>query len=243
MKTTTKIILLSIAASLVGLYLLWSAFLMPDKQQALVCQQVEIEVLDSVDRQFVQTKDIVQLLRKNGLYPQGYEYQDIQTQAIESCVETHPYLKNAECYKTRKGVIHINAEQRLPKFRILGEENYYVDNERQIMPVGTTTACYVPIVTGRVPRQMAQEELYDFVTFLEDNPFWNAQIKQINVGNKRQVELVPAFGNNLIILGDLSGFEAKLDKLQTFYGELNKIGWKDWKEIDLRYKGQIVCRY
>ncbi len=243
MKRTTKIILVSIGATLVGIYLIWTAFIMTDKQHQLVCQQVDIVVTDSVEKQFVNTKDMALLLRTHDLYPLGNEYQDIQAQAIESCVEEHPYLKNVECYKSRKGVVHIRAEQREPKLRVMGDENYYVDDERTIMPVGVTTACYVPIVTGRVPRKMAQEELYDFVMFLEDNAFWNAQIKQIHVNNKRQVELVPTVGNHLILLGDLEDYETKLDKLKTFYGELSKIGWKDWREIDLRYKGQIVCRY
>ncbi len=243
MKRTTKIILLSIGATLVGLYLIWTMFLMPDKQQALVCQQVCIEVLDSVDKHFVQPKDIEQLLRNGSMYPQGDVYQDIHPQAIETCIEKHPYLKNAECYKSRKGVVHITAEQREPKLRVMGDENYYVDDERKIMPIGITTACYVPIVTGRIPRKMAQEELYDFVLFMEDHPFWNAQIRQIHVNGRRQVELIPTVGDHLILLGDLQDYESKLDKLRTFYDELSKIGWKDWNEIDLRYKGQIICRY
>ncbi len=243
MKRTTKIILLSIGATLVGFYLIWSAFIMADKQRELVCQHVNIQVLDSAEKHFVQSRDIALILRADGMYPLGDTYQDIRTQAIEKCIEKHPYLKRAECYKSRKGVVHITAEQRHPKLRVLGDENYYVDDERKIMPIGTTTACYVPIVTGRVPRRMAQEELYDFVQFMEDNSFWNAQIKQIHVNNKRQVELVPAIGDHLIILGDLKDYEKKLAKLKTFYSELNKIGWKDWSEIDLRYRGQIVCRY
>ncbi len=243
MKRTTKIILLSIGATLVAFYLIWTAFIMVDKQRELVCQQVDIAVIDSVDKQFVQVKDIVQLLHKNSLYPQGNAYKNIQAQVIEMCLEKHPYLKNAECYKSRKGVVHIRAEQREPKLRVMGDENYYVDDRREIMPIGITTACYVPIVTGRVSRKMAKEELYDFVMFMEDNPFWNAQIRQINVNNKRQVELIPTVGNHLILLGELKDYEAKLDKLETFYGELSKIGWKEWREIDLRYKGQVVCRY
>ncbi len=243
MKSTTKIILISIGATIVGFYLLWAMFMMSDRQKNLVCQQVNIEVIDSINKQFVQTKDIVQLLRKEGIYPQGNIYQSVHAQAIENAIEKHPYLKNAECYKSREGVVYITAEQRQPKLRIMGDENYYVDDDRKIMPIGITTACYVPIVTGRVPRKMAQAELYDFVMFMEDNAFWNAQIKQIHVNTQRQIELVPTIGNHLILLGELKDYEKKLDKLRTFYAELNKIGWKDWREIDLRYHGQIICRY
>ncbi len=243
MKSTTKIILLSIGATMVGLYLIWAMFVMSDQQKNLVCQQVVIEVIDSVNKQFVQTKDIVQLLRKHDIYPQGNIYQTIQTQAIENAIEQHPYLKNAECYKSREGVVYITAEQRQPKLRIMGDENYYVDDDRKVMPIGITTACYVPVVTGRVPRKMAIGELYDFVMFMEDNVFWNAQIKQIHVNTQRQIELVPTIGSHLILLGELEDYEEKLDKLRAFYVELSKIGWKDWREIDLRYKKQIVCRY
>ncbi len=243
MKMMTKKILLYTGLVLTAGYLVWVVCLMKDKYDERACHSVEITVLDSLDRQFVQQKEIAMLLRNAGIHPLGKKYGEIDTQAMEECLEKQPYLKNVECHKTCEGTIKIAAEQRKPRFRVLGDENYYVDEEGEIMPVGVSTAYYVPIFTGRISRRMAQEELIAFVDFLEDNPFWDAQIKQIHVNDRQEVELVPTVGDHLILLGKWDGFERKLKKLKTFYKELSHIGWNDeWKEIDLRFTGQVICR-
>ena len=111
------------------------------------------------------------------------------------------------------------------------------------MPVGFTTASYVPVLTGRVTKKRATNDLYDFVEFLENDDFWHAQIVQINVTPNQQIELIPRVGDQVILLGKLDGYKKKLDKLETFYTSvMNKRGWLGYKEIDLRYHGQVIGR-
>ena len=46
-----------------------------------------------------------------------------------------------------------------------------------------------------------------------------------------------------IILGDLSQYEQKLDKLQKVYTkEADYMNDKNYREFDLRYKGQVIGR-
>ncbi len=240
---TWKNIAIIIGLTLVVGYLVWTIAIMPDKQQEQVCSQVIIEVKDSTDRHFVTPKEIEQLIRQRNLYPLHKTFTEINIQELEDAIAEQPYLKNVECHLSHAGVMHIVAEQRLPRFRVLGDENYYVDDEGRIMPIGITTAYYVPIFTGRVSRRMAQEEILAFVDFLEDNPAWNAQIRQVHINEKQEVEIVPTVGGHIVLLGKWDGFEQKLKKLERFYEELNYIGWKDWRELDLRYKGQVIARY
>ena len=38
-------------------------------------------------------------------------------------------------------------------------------------------------------------------------------------------------------------YDQKLNKMQVFYDEVfNKVGWIPCKEVDLRFRGQIVCK-
>lgn len=66
-------------------------------------------------------------------------------------------------------------------------------------------------------------KLINFVEYIEDNEFWNAQVVQINVlppPNARtqpEIELIPRVGDHVILLGWLDGYERKLDKLLAFY--------------------------
>ncbi len=242
MTHTTRHILNAIGATVVVIYLIAALCLIPNMHDEQTCQNVYIEVEDSADRQFINQQDIKQLLQKQDLYPLNKPYATIQTQQIEDCIQQQPYVQSVECYKTNQGDIHIIAQQRKPIFRVLSDENYYVDENGLIMPTGITTAYYVPLCTGYVTQQMAQNEILQFVHFLQDNPFWNAQIKQIHITPKQEVELIPNIGEHTILLGTWTDYEKKLKKLKIFYNELNYIGWQDWKEIDLRFKNQVVTR-
>ncbi len=242
MKTLTKQIFLAVALTLVVVYLLIACCFLPDKQQQITCSNIDIVLSDSLERQFLTRKDMYRLLQEKGINPKEQCLANISTNAIEEQMKAHPYLRDVQCYKTTEGKVCVRASQRIPKLRVLGDENYYVDTDRKVMPVGVSTATYVPVITGRVSQTMATTEIYDFVSFLEENPFWNAQIKQIHVNVQRQVELIPTIGDHTIILGTLKDYEQKLERLSIFYKQLAHIGWKDWDEIDLRFNGQVITR-
>jgi cell division protein FtsQ len=151
-------------------------------------------------------------------------------------------VRDAECFKTPDGEIQLSVEQRTPVLRIVGSENYYVDDLRKIMPISQNFAAYVPVASGRVTRKMATGELYDFAEYISNDPFWNNQIEQINITDKLKVELIPRVGDQLIIMGDLSRYKQKLDKLKKLYlYGLNEIGWNQYKTIDLQFIDQVVC--
>lgn len=110
------------------------------------------------------------------------------------------------------------------------------------MPVSQNFAAYVPVVSGRVTKKMANWILFDFAEYINNDPFWNNQIEQININDKLKVELVPRVGEQIIIMGDLTRYKQKLEKLKKLYlYGLNEMGWNQYKTINLEYKDQVVC--
>ena len=100
----------------------------------------------------------------------------------------------------------------------------------------------VPIATGYVEKEFAKSDLYKFALFLQENDFWNDLIVQIVVDENYDVILIPRVGNCRILLGTLSDFEEKLDKLMLFYKQVvPKMGWDKYSMINLKFKNQIVC--
>ncbi|MDE7122884.1 MAG: hypothetical protein K2N93_00825, partial [Alistipes sp.] len=58
-----------------------------------------------------------------------------------------------------------------------------------------------------------------------------------------EVDLVPRSGNHLVRFGRLENRQRKLAKLMRFYRSgLAGIGWGEYRTIDLRYEGQVVCK-
>lgn len=242
-RSTLHIILTSIGVAIVAAYAIFALTSLPDTQASVVCKNVEICITDSAERGYVSVRDIERYLNECDLYPLNMAYNDIACHKIEKAVLNHDMVETAECYKTPEGKVVITIAQRQPLFRVMGDENYFVDTRRKVMPVRTTTATYVPVVTGRCTKKLATGDMYDFVNWLTKNDFWNAQVEQIVVNQRLEVELVPRIGSGVILLGKLDDYEKKLDKLMTLYKDgFNKAGWTQYKEIDLRYKGQIVGR-
>ena len=151
-------------------------------------------------------------------------------------------VRNAECFKTPDGKLEIDIEQRAPILQVLGLENYYVDDLRKTIPVSPEYTAYVPVATGNISKSLATGKLFDFVEYIKKDSFWTNQITQIYINDSSKVFLVPRVGDHTIILGNFDRYEKKLEKLKKLYlYGLNKIGWNQYKTIDLQYKDQVVC--
>ncbi len=243
MSRNVRITLTCLSMVLIALYLVFVYAIIPHYEKEPICSGIDIVIADSTHRKFTEESTLTNRIKQGNLFPTGKPMELISTQAIEDCVLEYPILRKAVCYKTTEGRVHLDIWQRVPVLRVATGENYFVDDNRQIMPDLASVAAYVPIVTGRVSKPFAQGELFDFVQYVEDDSFWSAQIEQIHVVSQKRIELIPRIGNQVIILGDLIDYERKLDKLKTFYTEaMNKTGWTPYKEIDLRFHGQVVCR-
>lgn len=243
MNRAGRITLLCLGIAIPVLYLLFVFAFIPRQEDTPVCQEIEIVIADSGQRKFADPSTLLNRIKQSGLYPVGKTMDEISTQAIEDCILDYPIVREAVCYKTKTGKVCVDVWQRIPVLRVATGENYFVDDERKIMPDMPSVAAYVPIVTGRVSKPFVQGEMFDFVQYIEDDSFWSAQIEQIHIVSQDRIELVPRIGNHIILLGSLENYDKKLRKLKSFYTKaMNKTGWTPYKEIDLRFHGQVVCR-
>lgn len=244
MTTRWRNIWWGIGGAIIVSYLLFSVVMSYRQRSVHSCNEVRIILEDSIERQFISPSSIVTLLKQKGVYPLGKDLDVVSSNEIESVILSNPVIQSAECYKTTSGMIKIHIRQRIPKFRVmLSEGGYYVDTEREVMPVLSGCASYVPVVSGRVGKTFASGELYDFIDYLEKDELWRHQITQLHITEFQEVILIPRIGNHRIELGKLIDYEQKMDKLRRLYVDgFQQLGWKSYTAIDLRYKGQVVCR-
>lgn len=245
MRNRWRNIIVAVGLLLMVGYLIYSALFLHVDAGEVVCKEVRVTLKDSLQRSFITPVEIASMLQRSGKYPIGVNYADIKTVEIESALLKHPLIKDVQCYKTKQGVVKVDVHQRIPHYHVMSAEgNYYVDIERKIMPAISGCAAYVPVVTGNVNKDFAKGELYDFIDFMENDAFWRNQITQVNVVNSKQIQLIPRVGSYLIELGSLEDYPSKLKKLEVLYVDgFGKLGWKDYKVVDVQYKNQVVCRY
>ena len=111
------------------------------------------------------------------------------------------------------------------------------------MPVPAAVNTPVIVVSGRIGKQQALGEMYDFVVWLNRNNFWRSKIHNIRVANPKMIELIDAEHNYTIIIGSLDAAQQRLDELETLYTDgFERIGYPNYKQIDLQFNGQIIGR-
>lgn len=208
------------------------------------CTAVQIVVEDSLERQFVDADELANYLRRHRLYPLGLSMESVDCQAIEQCLQRHDMVRNVECYKSPFGGVCVDVRQRIPVLSVVASDgSYYVDSDRRVMPVRNQIQVDVPVFRGAVGPRAATEEYYDFVVWLRDHRYWSSRIHNIHVVNPKYLVLSQEGLGAKIILGTLEGYTEKLEKLQKLYTQgLDKIGYPDYREYDLRFNGQVVGR-
>lgn len=239
-----KRILLTLVLLLVIAYLAVAITLFNRKPAGRVCRDIELAIKDSVNAGFITKKEVTAILSKKGISPIGRESERIHTKTLEQELAKHPLIDEVECYITPSGKLNIDLTQRVPILRVINDkgENYYIDNKGTVMPSDARCVARVPIVTGNVGKSFAMRELHKFAVFLQNNSFWDAQIEQINVTGQRKIELVPRVGNHIIYLGELDGYEQKLQRVKEFYRKgLNRVGWNRYSRINVEFGNQIIC--
>ena len=237
-------ILLTIVLLLATAYLIMAITVFNRKSANATCADVELVIRDTVYAGFITKKEVLSMLRKQKLNPVGKDVKDVNTARLEEILSTHPLIDRVECYKTPSGKVCVEVSQRIPILRVMSSrgENYYLDNKGTVMPPAARCVPHVPLATGYIEKSFAMKELYKFGVFLEQNPFWDAQIEQIYVHTDQNVELVPRVGDHLIYLGKLKDYERKLEHVKTFYKKaLNQVGWNKYSRINVEFDNQIIC--
>lgn len=223
-------------------YLIVAVTVFNRKPENQVCKGMELVVKDSIDYGFITETEVKNLLKQKNLYPEKKRIGTINVRLLEETLSRHPFISKAECYLTSGGKVGIEVYQRIPILRIMSSngDNYYIDQSGKIMSAAGKSV-HVAVATGFIDRKFAQNELYQLGLYLQQNPFWKAQVEQINVTPRKELEIVPRVGDHILFLGKATDFEEKFSKLLTFYSKvLNRIGWNKYERISIEFNNQII---
>ncbi len=178
----------------------------------------------------------------------------IDVARVEQVLELDPFVQNAEVFITANNTLSIKIQQREPILRILDDNgmNYYLDKNGIKMPPSKYSSARVPIATGaiapyvvnfRTKKQYLLKDVFDLVLRLNQDEWLAANVQQIHVNAVGEFTLIPLIGDQKIMLGNLQDLEDKLSRLKVFYDQAMPYeGWRKYATINLKYKGQIVCK-
>lgn len=227
---------------------------------------ISVSISDNTNNKFITENDVRQAIERENVKLIGSLMDSVNIHYLEDLlIHNNKSIKKAEVYRTVYGEIGVRIEQRQPIMRVINPngESYYIDANGQVMPLSKKYTAHVIVVNGNLNEPYMDHvgenlqrnktradqstgellpDLYRLVRFINDNKFWKAQIEQIYINQKKDIELVPRVGNHTIVIGTVDNLAEKFDNLRAFYEQgLSKYGWNKYKTINLKFKNQIVC--
>lgn len=222
------------------------------KRDTVVCTNVKI-LIPGADN-FIEREEIDVILKQSQGKLIGQKLTNINLHKIEKSIAANPYIAYAKVYADMDGVIEIEVRQRQPILRVINAagQDFYVDRNGLKMPVSPNFTANVLAANGKIMEHFTGRvdtlvtrlavDLYKTAVFIKKDTLWDAQIEQLYVNDKNDIELIPRVGNQRIILGSADSLEVKMRNLLAFYKKaMPKVGWDTYKTINVKYTNQIVC--
>ena len=215
------------------------------------CNDYTILIKGKNSNYFIDEKDVQQLLMKaTGDSIKGQPVASFELYQLEQMLEHNTWINDAELYFDNQDVLHVTVTEKVPVARIftVAGESFYIDSLGKQMPLSEKLSARVPVFTNfpdkkviSVSDSLLLNNVKTTAIFIVNDPFWMAQVAQVDINEDRTFDMIPVVGNHTIKLGDGNHIDQKFHRLMVFYKQvLSKTGFDTYKLIDVQYKGQIV---
>ena len=215
---------------------------------------------------FISKKELFEILKMNTFIFKGQKIRELDIQSTENFIGSISQVKSVNVFQEINGQWEINVQLRKPIARIFNKsgETYYLDAKGNTMHTTNTHTARVVVFNGEIRDKadnfsvnqiinndsliniLKLDDIYRISKYVCEDTLFQSMVSQVHVNKNGDFIITPMVGDQKIIFGTANSNEevkSKFDKLKTFYTEaIEYEGWKKYKEINLKYKGQIVCK-
>ena len=259
MRQWIKYLLLSVCGAVISACIV-CAFIAGRKERGeIICKRIKVIVTDSTENRFISPEKIKRDLQKEHGKIIGLPIDSIDLHQVESIVDSKTAVYKSQAYTTKDSTLNIEISQRRPIVRFQkGSYGFYADKDGYIFPLQLSFTSHVLIIDGNIPINVnnvkngtikdAKErdwllKTVGLVNFIENDKDWKRMIVQIHVNEDGDMILVPRDGQEQFLLGKPVDIQSKFEKIKKYYTAIiPKAGSEKYKVIDLRYRGQIICK-
>jgi cell division protein FtsQ len=242
-----------IFALLLGVFVVLSAVQHRGRSEVKAVE-VDIEPLPS-GAMLIRPVDVKELIERSfGYQFEGRPLRMIELERLERVLEKDPLVLDADVYFDARSVVRVGLVQREPILRVIDKHglNYYLDKDGNQMPLSKHFTARVLVATGHIPphvpdflerKKHVLRNLFDLSRIIRNDEFLHPLIGQVYVSSNGDFILTPVVGDQKIIFGKHEETEDKIQNLKIFYREaLPYEGWRKYRYIDVRYRGQVVAK-
>ena len=223
------------------------------RQSATTCNSIRINIINPESSNFVDEKEVAKLITGDrSVALVGNTYGRINLKEIETRTETNTYIQEAEAYKDHRGDLIVDAYIARPIARIIrtGKPDHYITDKGNLVETSTKYTSRVLLITGdyvsnfkhNLRKDSSQQVLFNFLEYIYNNPFWKAQIAEIDIDRDGEMVIYPQVTKQYIQFGTLDEWPEKMEKLKIFYMKILPFkGWNAYSRVNLIYENQIIC--
>jgi cell division protein FtsQ len=220
------------------------------ERKKIVCTDVRVEIIDSADNQFIRSHEMRDWVVSHNPKILHQNLEKIDLRNIEDGLRKIKAVEDVTVFtsivgrgKPGEGSVVVRIKQRNPEFRVdMAGRDYYMDRFGKSIDWSPNYTPRVMMVSGVIAYEYARKRLLPLITFIQEDPFLNAQIDQIHVAANGTLTMVPRVGDQLIYFGSPEDFQVKFRNLKALYKEgFKRGGWTRYKSINLAYTNQVIC--
>lgn len=224
------------------------------KQDGKKILELNILVHDEGNNYFLGKEEVYRLITADESdFIIGSTYDDVNLKTMEDRVLSNQYVSSVQAYKDLTGNVTVEVSLCKPVARIIRQDrsDSYLCVSGKIIP---TSEKYTPRVlliggdylkdvnSGNIASDSIYADIYKLVSYIDKDPFWKAQIAQLNIDRRGNIILYPQVTRQFIEFGKAEKFEEKFLKLKYFYTKiLPSKGWNHYARVNLEFEHQIIC--
>lgn len=250
-STIRKVLFISLWVCIGGAMLTLLLAAIGKKNKGL-CKDYSVSIKAPNNNFFIDEKDVASLLIKaTGGKIKGQSVSAFDLHKLEKMLEQNTWISDAELYFDSRDVLHVAVNEKEPVGRIFttGGHSFYIDQSGNKMPLSDKISARVPVFTdfpevkkSDVKDSILLEQVTATAIFINENPFWSAQVAQVDIADDGSLEMIPLVGDQVIRLGKGENIAQKFHRLYIFYQQvLSKTGFEKFKTIDVQFDGQVVA--
>lgn len=226
----------------------------------------QISIHADAENAFLTNNELHEKLKRANLLFDGQRRDQLKTEEIEKFISNISQVKKVEVFQFLDGSWKIDVDMRIPIARIFNQfgETFYLDEEGFVMDIAQAHTARVLIFSGEIKDKKSSipvaeiinndslisirklDDIYRISSYVCNDPLFHSLIGQVHLSKNGDFVLVPLVGDQKIVFGSAysdSEVEEKFEKLKIFYKEAMPYeGWETYREISLKFDGQIVCK-
>jgi len=247
--------ILNVLKVVVLVSLIFGSIGLVEKQySARVCTAINVKIDNQYQNYFINEGDVIDLITRGGENRiVGESFDNLNLTEIEKELLSTKFISNAEVYKDIEGELVISINQSRPIARLLsGKMNdRYISDKGEVLPLSKRYTARVVLIDGAFAdnaklydlKQTEQgNELMNLLNFIENDPFWKAQIAQMTIDKRGNIKMQTQVSKQIVEFGKPVDIEQKFMRLKIFYKDiLPAKGWNSYNRVSVKFKDQIVC--